>query len=441
MPRPPKPFVVPRRSDFKTFQITLNPICGLPENVCHQWKRRSFQDFPMELAQYRNPKTKSAAEAGAIALIEFLKNTHEPLHTHTDKIRVGAWLEKFTAVEGNPRAARNIARNRPYSVNTINRYEGLYRLYIKGDPFAALFMQEVEENDALEFIARISQKKMKRSDLKTQKITGTETFEMIIKFIRMAFQEYQKSHQKWHNAFRGIEPPKNTNPIYRDALTEDEVVSLFGAGVLLDTMDMAVCGAMFLAGLRRGEIFALKPDDLDWRTPKITIRRAWQNFNKRDRELGTTKGKKERIAPFDTVLQDAIKKLWAENGKHEFVLSFKNGKTPGPSWIRGRFEKWLNRAGIKLNGRKIVPHSSRHSLATLLEVRGVSLRHIQDLLGHSDLRTTKTYLHSTDSTIREIGKKIETAHSENSQNDLQANYQNAVDEQRGIGWPPAHQQA
>ena len=59
-----------------------------------------------------------------------------------------------------------------------------------------------------------------------------------------------------------------------------------------------------------------------------------------------------------------------------------------------------------LNGRRIVPHSSRHSLASLLESRGVSLRYIQELLGHSDLQTTRIYLHSTEKTIRDIWKKI-----------------------------------
>jgi site-specific recombinase XerD len=39
----------------------------------------------------------------------------------------------------------------------------------------------------------------------------------------------------------------------------------------------------------------------------------------------------------------------------------------------------------------------------------VSLRYIQELLGHSDLKTTKIYLHSTDKTIRDIGRKIEDA--------------------------------
>jgi integrase len=84
------------------------------------------------------------------------------------------------------------------------------------------------------------------------------------------------------------------------------VVALFNPDVLRDTMELAVCGAMFLAGLHRGEIFALKAEDLDLRTPKLMVRRAWQAFDKRSRELGPTKGKKERIAPFDMVLQFLI---------------------------------------------------------------------------------------------------------------------------------------
>jgi site-specific recombinase XerD len=48
-------------------------------------------------------------------------------------------------------------------------------------------------------------------------------------------------------------------------------------------------------------------------------------------------------------------------------------------------------------------------LASLLEDKEVSLRYIQELLGHSDLKTTKKYLHSTEKTIRDIGKKITEA--------------------------------
>jgi integrase len=207
------------------------------------------------------------------------------------------------------------------------------------------------------------------------------------------------------NPFQYIEKPSYYKTI-RDALTEDEMVKLFMPGVLTDTMELAVCAAIFLSGLRRAEVSALRPEDLDWKTPKITVCQSWQLFNSKNKVLGPTKGKKERKAPFDPILQAAIKKLWQENGEHEYVFCLKDGKTIGSSWIIGRFPKWLKRAGIELGGRNIVPHSSRHSLASLLEEKGVSLRYIQDLLGHSDLKTTYIYLHSPEKIIRDIGKTL-----------------------------------
>ena len=101
-----KPFITPRRNDSKTFQITLNPTCGLDERVCNDWRRRSFHDFPPELANHRNQKTKAAAEAGAFALIAYLKKKKEDegsaRRVHQIDITVGAWLEKFTRIETSP---------------------------------------------------------------------------------------------------------------------------------------------------------------------------------------------------------------------------------------------------------------------------------------------------------------------------------------------------
>jgi len=262
-------------------------------------------------------------------------------------------------------------------------------------------MLEVTEEDAIEFVTRLSVKKLDNGNL----MSGSRTFAGVIIFVRMAFKTYQRKNRKWFNPFQNIDPPVYKS-ITRDALPEEEMLKLFYPGVLKRAMELAVCAAIFLSGLRRSEVAALKPEDLDWHTPKITVRRAWQNFDSINRVLGPPKGKKARIVPFDPVLQEAIKKLWEENGKHEFVFCWKNGEIIGPSWTYFNFKKWLMRAGIELNGREIVPHSSRHSLASLLEEKGVSLRYIQELLGHSDLKTTKIYLHSTEKTIRNIGEKI-----------------------------------
>jgi integrase len=401
--RIPKPFLTPRRKDTNTFQITLNPQCGLPERVCREWRRKSFQDFPSELAQYRYPKTKSAAEAGAFALINYLKKKQDEgvQYIKAEDITVGKWAEKFTSMETSPRTGINAHKNRPYSPATVNCYYSYYSLHLKDDPFCKLKMADVEEDDVIEFSTRLSLKKLKKG----RQMAGTRTYFGVIGFIRMVFREYQKKNKKWFNPFQYMEPPVKCRKT-ADALPEKEMLKLFMPGVLNDPMEIAVCAVMFLSGLRRSEIFALMPQDLDWITPKLTVRRAWQCFGKKEKVLGPTKGKKERYAPFDPVLQEAIKKLWEENGRHEFVFSRKDGSTPGSTWISSNFPKWLKRAGIETGGRRIVPHSSRHSLASLLEARGVSIRYIQELLGPSDLETTKIYLHSTEKTIRDIGEKI-----------------------------------
>lgn len=405
MPRPKRPFVVQKRKGSKSFILTLNETSGLPSRICKEWQRKSFQNFPPELILHSNPRSRPAAEAGASALIACLKNTSQ---AQKSDYHVGDWLRLFTSVSESPKGARKIAENNPYSEHSIDRLKGIYDLHMKDDPFMKLLMSEVETADALSFINRMGLRKLTGGQYRNKRdqpqMLGTETFAKLIKFVRMAFKEYGRERPNWRNSFQYIDPPKNLQYRERDAMPEDEVLRLFEYG-LLDSMEIAVCSAMFWAGLRRSEVFALRPEDLDWSNNRITVRKAWKNFSYKKRKIGKTKSNKSRVIAFDQFLQEAIKKLWAENGQHEYVFSFKDGSTPGPSWINGRFKKWISRAGIELNGRKIVPHSSRHSLASILEEHDVPLRYIQEFLGHASLKTTKGYLHSTDKTLRDIRNK------------------------------------
>jgi hypothetical protein len=164
MSRSAKPFTIPRRSDSKTFQITLNPSCGLSQRICAEWKRRSFQDLPKDLSSYRNPKTKSSAKAGALALINYLKKEMEDGSARCvpkEDITISAWIEKFTAIETSPRTGINAFKNRPNSLNTLDAYHSYYNCHIKDDPISKLKTVEVEEEDILEYVTRLSVSKLK----------------------------------------------------------------------------------------------------------------------------------------------------------------------------------------------------------------------------------------------------------------------------------------
>jgi len=407
-------FIVKKRGN--SFQFTINETCGLPRRVCDEWQRKGFKALPDELSIYRNPQTKPEAKANVRTLIAFLKKKQEEgsaKRVIINDITVGEWLEKFTHIETSPRTGINATKNRPYSIDTLDGYRCLFTCHIKDDPITGIKMAEIEEEDILEYMTRLSLKKKIVGGKKKREtdipLGGTRTFAGVVSFIKTAFDIYQKKNRRWFNPFLSMEEIPRYKSGKRDALPEDEVLKLFEPGVLNTTMELAVCAVMFLSGLRRAEVFALKPCDLDWDTPKIMVRHAWQCFDHVYKKLGPPKGKKERDAPFDPVLQEAIRKLWKENGQHEYVFSRADGSTPGSSWISLNFKKWLKRAGIVLRGRNIVPHSSRHSLASLLEKRGVPLRYIQELLGHADLETTKIYLINTSETIREVGMKISEA--------------------------------
>ena len=406
MAKPLGDFSIKRRSKTnRAFVVSINSQSGLPLSVCQEWRRRSFSSLPPELHEFRNPKSKVAAENGAKALIALLR---EDLETGVSRrlktpLQIGKWLVRFTSLENNPRAERLVSGGLPYSPDTIDMYRVYFNRYIAGDPFLDMDINAVDVPTARAFIARIGMKRTKDG----RELAGTRAFEITVNFVRMAFAEYWEDHQGWANPFDRIKPPKRITGRRRDVLQEGEILKLFMPGVITDPLERAVAMAMFWAGLRRSEIFALKTADLDWRTPKLNINHAWKRFgSKGKREIGDPKWHKRREAPFPEELQSAIKALREAHGTHEFVFCEKDGSIPHGKWVLGRLPVWMEKAGIDTAGRRIVPHSARHSLASSLESAGVPLRYIRDMLGHTSMKTTVGYLHTPEGKINEIMRKI-----------------------------------
>lgn len=84
-----------------------------------------------------------------------------------------------------------------------------------------------------------------------------------------------------------------------------------------------------------------------------------------------------------------------DNGR---ILAGRKGKYSAKS-VQLVLEKAARCAGIK---KKVTPHMLRHSFATHLLEKGVDIRHIQQLLGHSELKTTQICTHVANSRIKGI---------------------------------------
>lgn len=128
------------------------------------------------------------------------------------------------------------------------------------------------------------------------------------------------------------------------------------------------------AGLRVGEVINLKIRDIDFYAKTIHIKHA--------------KGNKERITLLPAKLIVHIRKLAFGKTPGDYLFESQRGSKLSVRTPQVIFSKALQKSGIM---KPATFHSLRHSFATHLLRSGTDLRYIQELLGHSNIRTTQVY--------------------------------------------------
>ena len=116
----------------------------------------------------------------------------------------------------------------------------------------------------------------------------------------------------------------------------------------------------------------------------------------------TGKGNKQRVVPFGLPAQRALE-TWLEQGGR--YCPYGNGcsqvpccQRPVPRARGGRIDQRIARDIVHRAAREagvpdISPHALRHSAATHMLDGGADLREVQEMLGHSSLKTTQRYTH------------------------------------------------
>lgn len=174
-----------------------------------------------------------------------------------------------------------------------------------------------------------------------------------------------------------------------------------------DPIELGVILAAFY-GLRRSEVVGLKWDAIDFEKKTISIRHTVTQVNIDGKSLTIQKDRTKTksscrtlplVAPFEALLH----RLKAEQQINQkvcgaayckdyldYIYVNSIGELVKPNFLTQHFEIVLKNNGLK----KIRFHDLRHSCASLLYANGVSLKEIQEWLGHSDIGTTSNiYTH------------------------------------------------
>ncbi len=173
-----------------------------------------------------------------------------------------------------------------------------------------------------------------------------------------------------------------------------------------------------LAGLRRGELLALRWSDVDWSQNLIFVRRSLFWRTTKEAGGGTSRWvyqspkseKSKRTIPVSPILRRSLE-LHRLNTIHQanpdnLIFARLDGRPLEPDvMVRQQFLPALTRAGL----RQIRFHDLRHTAASLLIAQGEHPKTVQTILGHASSRTTfDVYGHLYHATLQAVGPKLDS---------------------------------
>lgn len=155
----------------------------------------------------------------------------------------------------------------------------------------------------------------------------------------------------------------------------------------LASTDRAFYLAATMAGLRQGELLALRWCDVDWPAGVIRVRRSITRGR-----IGTPKSRHGiRAVPLADRLARDLDRHFRQSryrGDEDLALCHPDSGRPyDASKQRKRFKAALKRAGL----REVRVHDLRHTFGTGMAAVGVPMRTLQEMMGHEDIRTTMVY--------------------------------------------------
>ena len=180
--------------------------------------------------------------------------------------------------------------------------------------------------------------------------------------------------------------PTETLELRRPDGRRDRIASPAEAVVLLAALpesERALYACAMYAGLRRGELRALRWNDVDLAERRINVSRGWDDFE------GEQDGKSEaarRTVPIVKPLARELAMLKLRTGRDgdDFVFGFTATEPFFPNTVRRRALNAWAEAGLEPIGL----HEGRHTCASGLIASGANAKTIQRVMGHASIQVT-----------------------------------------------------
>lgn len=269
----------------------------------------------------------------------------------------------------------NYVIKKNYSVLTLNSYlDDLYyfNVFIKKD------LLLVNENDIRNYLNNLSKLK-KNSSTISRHISTYKTF---YKFL------YKNNYiEKKDYPLNKITYPKKEKKLPK-FLYYNELLEIINEsekdkdGI----RDRLIIEMLYATGVRISELINIKLSDIDFNARKIIV-------------LG--KGNKERMVYYgeyaEDVLNEYLKKHIRKDNNYLFLNS--KGNPLSDRGIRYIIDNIMKKLSIKTH---VTPHVLRHTFATDMLNNGCDIKIVQELLGHSSLRSTEIYTHVTNDRIKKV---------------------------------------
>lgn len=181
-----------------------------------------------------------------------------------------------------------------------------------------------------------------------------------------------------------VERPRVRRAAKIDVLRPEEVLALVRAAE--SDQDAAIFHTAAFAGLRMGELLALRWRDVDFTRRTIHVRENWTQG-----ETTTPKGGTERAVPMAEEVAERLARLGQREhftADDDLVFCTPRGQHVGYKSLKERYRAALRTADLREDFRF---HNLRHTFGSTV-IRHADSREVMEWMGHADLTTTRRYL-------------------------------------------------